>query len=206
MSNYSLARNYPVTPAVLALPLLRPFAARCLPLPELLTCRARGCYNYANKIAYNSMAGDTLMQPHEWMKLDNQLCFAFYTCSREIMKLYRPLLAEFGLTYTQYITLLSLWEQDNVTVKDLGAKLFLDSGTLTPLLKKLENMELITRTRDKADERNVIIALTERGRALQEQAAQVPLKLYEGTKVTKEEIMEMHNHINYFLRKIGSAE
>lgn len=79
------------------------------------------------------------------------------------MKLYRPLLAEFGLTYTQYITLLSLWEQDNVTVKDLGAKLFLDSGTLTPLLKKLENMELITRTRDKADERNVIIALTERG-------------------------------------------
>lgn len=122
------------------------------------------------------------------------------------MKLYRPLLSEFGLTYTQYITLLSLWEQDNVTVKDLGAKLFLDSGTLTPLLKKLENMELITRTRDKADERNVIIALTERGRALQEQAAQVPFKLYEGTNVTKEEIVEMHNHINDFLRKIGSAE
>lgn len=145
------------------------------------------------------------MQPHEWMKLDNQLCFAFYTCSREIMKLYRPLLSQFGLTYTQYITLLSLWERDGVTVKELGAKLFLDSGTLTPLLKKLENAGLITRTRDKADERNVIIELTDRGRALQEQAAEVPLKLYADTKVTREDIAAMHNHINSFLHKIGGA-
>lgn len=118
------------------------------------------------------------MQPNEYMKLEHQLCFAFYTCSREMMKLYRPLLSPLGLTYTQYITLLSLWERDGVTVKELGAKLFLDSGTLTPLLKKLEAMGLITRTRDKEDERSVIIELTAKGQDLREQAAEVPTKLY----------------------------
>ena len=143
------------------------------------------------------------MQPQEYMKLDNQLCFAFYTCSREMMKLYRPLLSPLGLTYTQYITLLSLWEQDGVTVKELGSKLFLDSGTLTPLLKKLENMNLITRKRDKADERNVLITLTDRGRELQEQAAEVPLKLYGDTGVTKEDIAILHKHIQSFLSKIA---
>ncbi|MGV2794882.1 MarR family transcriptional regulator, partial [Clostridium perfringens] len=116
---------------------------------------------------------------------------------------YRPLLSPLGLTYTQYITLLSLWEQDGVTVKELGSKLFLDSGTLTPLLKKLENMNLITRTRDTADERNVLITLTDRGRELQEQAAEVPLKLYGETRVTKEDIAALHKHIQAFLSKIA---
>ncbi|MDR9855149.1 MarR family transcriptional regulator [Paenibacillus sp. VCA1] len=143
------------------------------------------------------------MQPNEYMKLENQLCFAFYTCSREIMKLYRPLLSPLGLTYTQYITMLSLWERDGVTVKELGAKLFLDSGTLTPLLKKLETMELITRTRDKVDERNVIIELTDKGSAFREQAAEVPKKLYAGTNIQLEDITAMHEHIQSFLQKIG---
>lgn len=145
------------------------------------------------------------MQPNEYMKLEHQLCFAFYTCSREMMKLYRPLLSPIGLTYTQYITLLSLWEQDGVTVKELGAKLFLDSGTLTPLLKKLEAMGLITRTRDKADERSVIIELTAKGQDLREQAAEVPTKLYAGTDVRIEDIQAMHEHIQSFLRKIGEV-
>lgn len=145
------------------------------------------------------------MQPDDYMKLDQQLCFAFYTCSREIMKLYRPLLAPHGLTYTQYITLLSLWERDGVTVKELGATLFLDSGTLTPLLKKLESMNLITRTRDKADERNVIIKLTETGHALKEHVGDVPKKLYADTKVRIEDITAMHEHIHSFLRKMGEV-
>ncbi|MGG6313800.1 MarR family winged helix-turn-helix transcriptional regulator [Paenibacillus macerans] len=145
------------------------------------------------------------MNTDELMKLDNQLCFAFYTCSREIMKLYRPLLSQFGLTYTQYITLLSLWERDGVTVKELGAELFLDSGTLTPLLKKLENMNLLTRTRDKSDERNVIIELTEEGRALREKACSVPMQLFAGTEVNMDDITAMHGQINDFLRKIGGA-
>lgn len=137
------------------------------------------------------------------MKLDNQLCFAFYTCSREIMRLYRPLLTELGLTYTQYITLLALWERDGVTVKELGAELMLDSGTLTPLLKKLEGMSLITRTRDKADERNVIIRLTEAGSKLQEKACKVPLQLFANTQVNLEDITAMHRQIQDFLGKLG---
>ncbi|WP_435920804.1 MarR family winged helix-turn-helix transcriptional regulator [Paenibacillus sp. DYY-L-2] len=145
------------------------------------------------------------MQPDDYMKLDQQLCFAFYTCSREIMKLYRPLLSPHGLTYTQYITLLSLWERDGVTVKELGATLFLDSGTLTPLLKKLESMNLITRTRDKADERNVIIELTEIGHALKEQVSDVPKKLYADTKVRIEDITAMREQIQSFLRKMGEV-
>lgn len=145
------------------------------------------------------------MQPNEWMRLDNQLCFAFYACSREILKLYRPLLSPYGLTYTQYITLLVLWEQDGITVKELGAKLFLDSGTLTPLLKKLEAMDLITRTRDKTDERNVIIELTDQGRSLQEKMAEIPLKLYENTKVAEKDIVAMREHIGAFLHQISEA-
>lgn len=143
------------------------------------------------------------MNTDEMLKLENQLCFAFYTCSREIMKLYRPLLSELGLTYTQYITLLALWERDGITVKKLGSMLFLDSGTLTPLLKKLEQMNLVTRTRDKADERNVIIALTEEGKALKNKACTVPMRLFEGTYAEVEDIISMHQHINEFLRKIG---
>src|SRR5690242_13802851 len=89
------------------------------------------------------------MDSRSTLKLDNQLCFAVYACSREITKLYHPLLRELGLTYTQYITLLALWEEDRVSVKQLGQRLYLDSGTLTPLLKKLELMQLVTRERDK---------------------------------------------------------
>ncbi|MFF2889772.1 MarR family winged helix-turn-helix transcriptional regulator [Paenibacillus sp. NPDC057967] len=117
------------------------------------------------------------MQSDQTLKLDNQICFAIYACSRELTKLYRPLLQELGLTYTQYVTMLALWEQDQVTVSALGARLYLDSGTLTPLLKKLEAAGLITRTRDKNDERNVVIALTEHGKLLREKAVDIPEKL-----------------------------
>lgn len=140
------------------------------------------------------------------LKLDDQLCFAFYACSRGIMKLYRPLLQELGLTYTQYITLLALWEQDQVTVKELGSRLFLDSGTLTPLLKKLEAMGLLRRTRDPKDERNVIITLTEQGHELRQQAEEVPCKIYQDTHVRQEDIAEQLAQIRGFLQKLESGE
>lgn len=143
-------------------------------------------------------------KPNPSLKLDDQLCFAFYACSRGIMKLYRPLLQELGLTYTQYITLLALWEQDAVTVKELGSRLFLDSGTLTPLLKKLEAMELLTRMRDPKDERNVIITLTGKGQELRHQAQEIPCKLYENTDVNPEDIQAQLAQIRGFLHKLES--
>ncbi|WP_347463467.1 MarR family transcriptional regulator [Clostridium sp. KNHs205] len=108
------------------------------------------------------------------LRLDNQLCFALYVCSKEIIKKYKPILEPLGLTYTGYITMLALWEEDGLTVKELGNKLYLDSGTLTPLLKKLEAQDYITRIRSSNDERNVVITLTDKGQNLKSQAIQVP--------------------------------
>jgi len=115
-----------------------------------------------------------LLPGEEMLRLDNQLCFALYVCSKEIIKKYKPILEPLGLTYTGYITMLALWEEDGLTVKDLGNKLYLDSGTLTPLLKKLEAQDYITRIRSSNDERNVVISLTEKGQNLKSQAIQVP--------------------------------
>lgn len=107
-------------------------------------------------------------------RLDNQLCFALYVCSKEIIKKYKPLLEPYGLTYTGYITLLALWEEDGLTVKELGKRLYLDSGTLTPVLKRLESSGFIRRTRNKKDERSVTITLTEKGKRTQESAVSIP--------------------------------
>lgn len=136
------------------------------------------------------------------LKLDNQLCFAVYACAREITKLYHPLLRELGLTYTQYITMLALWEEDRVTVKQLGQRLYLDSGTLTPLLKKLEQLGLLTRSRDKQDERSVIIALSEQGIRLQERALEIPEKLLCQVGVTPEEVAALKEQISGIMNKV----
>ncbi len=111
------------------------------------------------------------------LALDNQLCFALYVCSKEIIRKYTPLLEPIGLTYTSYITLLCLWEKDNVTVKELGERLFLDSGTLTPLLKKMEGQGLITRTRGGKDERTVYIQLTDNGRNMKDKCVDIPKQM-----------------------------
>lgn len=121
------------------------------------------------------------------LKLEHQLCFALYACSREMTKLYRPFLDELGLTYTQYVTLLVLWEQDNVSVKQLGEHLLLDSGTLTPLLKKLEAMRLVVRVRDPKDERSVLVQLTEEGKALRGRAEHIPESVFCQVGLTFEE-------------------
>jgi DNA-binding MarR family transcriptional regulator len=117
------------------------------------------------------------MDHHEALRLDRQLCFALYTASREIIRQYRPFLEPLGLTYTQYIAMLALWEEDGVTITGLGDRLLLDSGTLTPLLKKLENQGLVLRQRDSEDERMVRIHLTGEGKALKERAAGVPYSM-----------------------------
>ena len=123
----------------------------------------------------------------EIMKLKNQLCFPLYACSREAIKLYKPLLDELGLTYTQYITMLVLWEKKQVTVKELGLALYLDSGTLTPLLKKLEEKGLVNRRRSALDERNLLVSLTPAGVALQEQATHIPTEMEKCVNLDHEE-------------------
>ncbi|HEY5562092.1 MAG TPA: MarR family transcriptional regulator [Clostridiaceae bacterium] len=136
---------------------------------------------------------------YDQLKLDNQLCFMLYACSREITKNYRPFLSELGITYTQYITMLVLWEEDNITIKALGDKLYLDSGTLTPLLKKLEALGLIIRSRAKEDERNVYIKLTEDGCVLKEKAKDIPEKLLCSTKLCLNEAIELRENLKEFL-------
>ncbi len=113
----------------------------------------------------------------EAMKLSNQLCFPLYAAARNVTNLYTPLLKPLGLTYTQYIVFLALWEQDGVTVGELCDKLMLDSGTLSPLLKKMEQAGYVTRRRSEEDERVVVITLTDQGRELQQQAKNIPLQL-----------------------------
>ena len=143
---------------------------------------------------------------YELLKLDNQLCFALYACSKEITKSYKPFLDELGITYTQYITLLVLWEQDDITVKELGLRLHLDSGTLTPLLKKLEGINLLERIRDTADERNVYVKLTEKGFKLKEQAATVPYKLICTTGIVPEEAMELREKLKTLLNTLDNKK
>jgi len=114
---------------------------------------------------------------YDILKLDNQLCFSLYVCSKEIIRKYKPLLDPYDLTYTGYIIMMALWEEDNITIKALGKKLYLDSGTLTPLLKKLEAHGYINRNRSKDDERNVYISLTEKGKKLRDEALCIPDKM-----------------------------
>lgn len=108
------------------------------------------------------------------LKLENQLCFPLYACAREVVKQYKPFLDAIGLTYTQYVTMMVLWEARETTSKAIGDRLYLDSGTLTPLLRKLEEKGLVTRRRCASDERNLVVAVTEAGMALKARAAEIP--------------------------------
>lgn len=116
-------------------------------------------------------------QTPDSLKLENQLCFPLYACSREVVKKYKPFLDKIGLTYTQYIAMMVLWEKKSINVKSLGQYLYLDSGTLTPLLKKLEADGLVTRTRSPEDERNLIVEITPKGKQLKEEALAIPAQI-----------------------------
>ena len=123
------------------------------------------------------MQKENTTDKYDVLRLDHQLCFPLYACAKEIVRRYKPFLDEIGLTYTQYITMMVLWEKKQVTVKELGESLFLDSGTLTPLLKKMEQKGLLTRKRSMEDERVLLVTITEEGEALKEQAVNVPTQL-----------------------------
>lgn len=136
---------------------------------------------------------------YDALKLKNQLCFPLYAVSKEVTRLYKPFLDPLGLTYTQYITMMVLWESDDLNVKSLGEKLFLDSGTLTPLLKKLESQGLITRIRNKENERSVFIKLTDDGWQLRDRAIKVPEQIMGCLKVDPEEAHLLYRILNRIL-------
>ena len=138
---------------------------------------------------------------YECLKLENQLCFPLYACSKEVIRRYKPHLDELDLTYTQYIAMMVLWEEKQVSVKELGEKLYLDSGTLTPLLKKLEARRLITRTRAAEDERRLIVALTPAGEALRERALDIPAKMARCSKLDPADAAELHRILHKMLAR-----
>jgi len=142
------------------------------------------------------------LDKYEVIKLDNQLCFSFYAISREIIKLYKPILDKFNLTYTQYVTMLVLFEEEEITFKKLGQRLHLDSGTLTPVIKKLQSMNLLTKERTKEDDRVVMVKITDKGRLLKENIIEVPKNLSCKLNITEEEYFELKHMIDNVLEKL----
>ena len=130
---------------------------------------------------------------YDCLKIENQLCFPLYACSKEIVRRYKPLLDRLDLTYTQYITMMILWDIRKANVKELGERLYLDSGTLTPLLKKLESKGYIERKRSESDERNLIVSITDKGMDLREQALSVPADMRKCVCLPTEEAKELYD-------------
>ena len=145
------------------------------------------------------------MQEHETQNadtvllLDTQLCFPLYACAREVVKRYRPMLDAINLTYTQYITMMVLWETPCISSRQLGRRLFLDSGTLTPVLKKLENMGYVNRKRDEKDERNLILTLTEAGQALKTRAALIPRQMASCIRLDQQDAFQLYTLLHRLL-------
>ena len=145
-----------------------------------------------------------MFDKYDALKLENQLCFPLYACAKEIVKRYTPYLEELDLTYTQYITMMVMWEHRRVLVKELGAYLYLDSGTLTPVLKKLEEKGFVTRARLKGDERNLEVTLTEAGEALRERALDVPPKIGSCVGLAPAEAMTLYQLLHKLLGNLGA--
>ena len=142
----------------------------------------------------------------DWpLQLDNQICFAVYSAAHAFNRVYKPLLDRLGLTYPQYLVMLVLWEHDDVPLKDIGERLFLDSGTLTPLLKRLEAADLVKRTRSTEDERQVLIALTPKGQALREKARAVPQAILASSACSLGELSSIKNDIVALRDRLNAA-
>jgi len=144
-------------------------------------------------------------RPVDWLQLDNQLCFALYSASLAMTKLYKPLLEPLGLTYPQYLALLVLWERDGLAVNELGERLFLDSGTLTPLLKRMEAAGWLSRERAGDDERRVILSLTAEGRALKRRAQAVPRELASATGCSADELVSLTRRLQQLRTQLLDA-
>lgn len=142
------------------------------------------------------------MDDYSDLKLDNQICFRLYAASREVIKKYKPFLDEYNLTYTQYLTMLVLWEEEKITVKNIGKRLRLDSGTLTPLLKKLEARELITKYRDPKDDRSVIVEITKKGVLLRDEVKDIPSKALCSVGIPIEELITLKEMLDSILKNI----
>ena len=140
---------------------------------------------------------------NDHLKLDKQLCFPLYAASNLLVKVYRPLLEPLGLTYSQYLVMLVLWERDSVSVGDLGHCLYLDSGTLTPLLKRMENSGFINRRRDSSDERRVLVSLTPKGSEIKELAVNIPKKLSDQLNIS--DIGELRSEIQSLVQSLAKS-
>ena len=136
---------------------------------------------------------------YEALRLDNQLCFPLYACAKEIVRRYKPFLDEIDLTYTQYIAMMVLWEEREINVKELGSRLYLDSGTLTPVLKRLEQKELITRQRDDKDERVLIVSITKEGDELKDKAVEIPVKMAGCVSLEPQDAAELYRLLHKLL-------
>jgi MarR family transcriptional regulator, organic hydroperoxide resistance regulator len=139
------------------------------------------------------------------LRLDNQICFAVYSAAHAFNRVYKPLLDRLGLTYPQYLVMLVLWEGDGVPVKEIGERLFLDSGTLTPLLKRLEQAGFLKRTRSTEDERQVLIALTSHGQALKDKARSVPMSILAASECSIAELSAVKNEIVALRNRLNAA-
>ncbi|HAV3220207.1 TPA: MarR family transcriptional regulator [Acinetobacter baumannii] len=137
------------------------------------------------------------------LKLENQLCFLIYSTNLALNQLYRKLLTPLGITYPQYLVMLVLWEKDEITVSEIGSKLFLESSTLTPILKKLEALQLLNRTRSKEDERQVIITLSEKGKKLKEQAVNIPKHILEASSCDTATLLGLKDQITQLRTNIA---
>lgn len=143
------------------------------------------------------------MNKYDKIKLENQLCFPLYALSREVIKLYKPILDKYNLTYTQYITMLVMWEEEKIIFKELGQRLHLDSGTLTPVVKKLEAMELVAKYRNKEDDRVVTVELTEKGKLLKDDILEVPEKVYCKFKVDDKKLIALKKQLDELIALIS---
>lgn len=141
---------------------------------------------------------------YDALKIENQLCFPLYACAREVVKRYTPFLDEIDLTYTQYIVMMVLWDRKSITVKELGRILYLDSGTLTPLLKKLEAKGFLRRKRSEADERNLIVTITEKGELLREDAISIPGEITQCVMLEPEEAMTLYRLLYKLLDAVNN--
>ena len=147
-----------------------------------------------------------MQKEYKELRLENQLCFPLYACAKEVTRRYKPFLDPLGLTYTQYITMMVLWEKKEVRVKDLGEVLYLDSGTLTPLLKRLEQKGLITRSRYQDDERAPCVQITDLGEALQEKAKSVPEEMRACLPLSAEEMQVLKKLLDRTLSAIEKSK
>ena len=141
---------------------------------------------------------------YDAIKIDHQLCFPLYACAKEIVRRYKPFLDEIDLTYTQYIAMMVLWEEKEINVKALGKRLYLDSGTLTPVLKRLEQKNLISRQRDSKDERNLIVSLTAEGEQLKEKAVEIPQKMAGCVKLDEKDAAALYRILHEMLQTFES--